>query len=111
MSGSLVDDSYVDAFREQRRIDPDVRAAVMAAMGLEPGDEPMAEEHVVVVRRGATLPFRGEVVLEDGTGLGRTERMPPDAPFGYRRLVADDGTERLLITGPGRCHLPRGRRG
>ena len=111
MSGSLVDDTYIDAFRERRRIEPDVRAAVMAAMGLDPGDEPTAGEHVAVVRRGSRLPFRGEVVLEDGTALGGIERMPSDAPFGYHRLVAEGGAERLLITGPGRCHLPRGLRG
>jgi 4-alpha-glucanotransferase len=111
MSGSLVDDSYIDAFRERRRIDPDVRAAVMGAMGLGPDEEPMAGEHVAVVRRGSTLPFRGEVVLEDGTTLGGVERMPADAPFGYHRLVADGGAERLVITGPGRCHLPHGLRG
>ena len=111
MSEPLVGDSYVDAFRDRRPIAPDVRAAVMAAMGLEPDEEPSAGEHVAIVRRGAPLPFRGEVVLEDGTALEDAERMPVDAPFGYHRLVGEDGTERLLITGPGRCHLPRGLRG
>ena len=100
----LVPESYVDASRVRRRIDPEVRAAVSAAMGLdEPGPLPDA---VAVVRRGAPLPVPGELILEDGTTLGRLADVPRDAPFGYHRLVDDAGLERLVITGPGRCHLP-----
>ena len=102
MSASLVEETYTDAFRRERRIAPDVRAAVIAAMGQ---DGPRSDA-VAVVRRGAALPVPGEVTLEDGSTLGRLERMPADVPFGYHGLRRDDDGEQLLITGPGRCHLP-----
>ena len=103
-ASDLVPESYVDASRIRRTIDPEVRAAVSAAMGL---DEPApGPEAVSVVRRGARLPAPGELILEGGTALGRVEAVPRDAPLGYHRLLDDGGHERLVITGPGRCHLP-----
>lgn len=73
-------------------------------MGL---DEPSTDPNpVVVARPGAPLPAAGELTLEDGTRVGRVSVVPPDAPHGYHRLVDDRGHERLLIAGPGRCHLP-----
>jgi 4-alpha-glucanotransferase len=106
----LVPDAFVDAYGERRTIAPEVRAAVLAAMGLEPREEPGGPDPVAVVRRGSALPEPGVVVLEDGTGLGRLERLPRDVPFGYHDLVRDDGSRRMLITGPGRCVLPAGLR-
>ncbi|MGZ8563336.1 MAG: 4-alpha-glucanotransferase [Candidatus Limnocylindria bacterium] len=106
MTRPLVDDSYVDAFRERRMIAPDVRAAVLRAMGLVDGALPDGPPHVAIVRRGGPLPAAGIVRLEDGTELGRVERLPRDVPFGYHELLDDDGRSQLLITGPGRCHLP-----
>jgi 4-alpha-glucanotransferase len=109
MTPALVDDSYVDAYRIRRHIAPEVREAVLAAMGLgEEGDQ-RGPEPVAVVRPGGALPAHGDVTLEDGTALGRLEALPHDAPHGYHRLEAG-GRARLLITGPGRCHLPRGLR-
>ncbi|MBA2631477.1 MAG: 4-alpha-glucanotransferase, partial [Chloroflexi bacterium] len=102
----LVEPSYVDAFRERRPIAPQVRAGVLAAMGLNSGEEAEpASPPVVVAPRGSSLPA-GELTLEDGTPLGRVAAVPPDVPFGYHRLQPDAGVEQLLITGPGRCHLP-----
>ena len=109
-SGTVVEATYIDAFRERRTIAPEARASVLAAMGLEDDGEPPSTTPVAVVRPGAALPVPGEVRLEDGTSLGRVEALPSDAPFGYHRLVADACDERLLITGPGRCHLPAGLR-
>ena len=107
MSGSrIVDDTYVDAFDERRRIEPEVLDSVHRAMGLEPGEEPPEVPWTAVVRPGARLPAAGTVVLEDGTDCGRLERLPRDAPFGYHRLHHDDGVVQLLIAGPGRCVLP-----
>lgn len=108
MTDNLVDDSYVDAFRQRRAIAPEVRRAVLAAMRL--GDESDDADAVAIVRRGAPLPAAGEVVLEDGTSLGRPVVLPRDVPYGYHRLHRDEGGEQLLITGPGRCHLPTGLR-
>ena len=106
MSRSLVQHSYIDAYGATREVAPDVHAAVVAAMG---PDAPDADA-VAVVRRGARLPVAGELVLEDGSRLGRADSMPADAPYGYHRLTRDDGDEQLVITGPGRCHLPTGLR-
>ena len=106
----LVEGSYVDAFRERRPIAPEVRAAILAAMGLGHAERPSDAPRVAVVRRGAALPTPGEVILEDRTALGRLDHLPRDVPYGYHRLARDDGGEQLVITGPGRCHLPVGLR-
>lgn len=108
---ALVPDTYVDAYREPRSIAPEVRAAVLAAMGLEPDEVPADPGAVSVVRRGGAVPTAGEVTLEDGSALGRLDRLPADVPFGYHRLDGDDGRVWLLITGPGRCLVPPGLRG
>ena len=108
MSVSRVVATYTDALGTRRRVDPEVRAAVVAAMGGE--GESRAADLVAIVRRGAPLSAPGELTLEDGTELGRVDRLVPDVPYGYHRLRRDDGVEQLVITGPGRCHLPRGMR-
>ena len=110
MSERLVPAGYTDAFSQRRTIRPEARAAVLAAMGLEAGEEPPAGRWVAIVPPGDRLPEAGELVLEDGTVLGRRSTLPADAPYGYHHLHADDGRDRLLISGPGRCHLPRGLR-
>jgi 4-alpha-glucanotransferase len=102
----LVPTSFVDAYRRRRAIAPAVRSAVLAAMGLTPDAELPDPGRVVVGRPGRPLPDPGEIVLEDRTRLGRIEALPRDTPFGYHRLVRDDGREALIVVGPGRCHLP-----
>lgn len=114
---SLVPAEYIDAFRQRRPISAAARAAVMRAMGIDshapdahaPAERP-PQRTVAIVRPGMRLPRPGELVLEDGTGLGRVAAVPPDAPFGYHHLRLDRGGELLLICGPGRCHLPDGLR-
>jgi len=106
MRETLVDEAYTDAFGNPRVISSEVRAGVVAAMGPPEEDLPF----VAIVRPGGELPAAGELVLEDGSDLGRADRMPTDAPHGYHRLMRDDGIEQLLVTGPGRCHLPAGLR-
>jgi 4-alpha-glucanotransferase len=105
-AAELVPASYVDAHRRRRTIAPDVRAAVLAAMGLGPDEEPVDGGRVVIARPGDRLVESGELMLEDRTRVGRVETIPPDAPFGYHRLTSDDGRETLVLSGPGRCHLP-----
>jgi len=105
VSDSLVETSWIDAFRARRTVPPDVVASVRRAMGLDDGVEPVVDPSAIV-RPGGPLPAAGSVWLEDGTELGRVAALPPDAPFGYHRFEGDDGRTRLLITGPGRCHLP-----
>ena len=108
-AASLVPDAYTDAYGRRRLIDPEVRDAVLAAMGIDITRPDAGRDPVALARRGERLPTGGELVLEDGTGLGFHERVPADLPFGYHRLLRD-GHEQLLLVGPGRCHLPAGLR-
>jgi 4-alpha-glucanotransferase len=109
-TADLVPDSFVDAYRKRRPIAPRIREAVLAAMGIGSDEEPPDAGRVVVARPGTPLPEPGEVVLEDRTRLGRIEKLAPDTPFGYHHLTRDDGSDALLIAGPGRCLLPAGLR-
>jgi 4-alpha-glucanotransferase len=104
-AAELVPPTYRDAYRRIQAVSPGARAAVLAAIGrqADPGT-------VAIAPRSARLPATGDLVLEDGTSLGRVASVPPDAPYGYHRLTLDDGRVRTLITGPGRCHLPAGLR-
>jgi len=81
---------------------------VLAALEPLPAADDL--DPVLVAPRGAALPVAGELILEDGTPAGRHAAVPPDAPYGYHRLVRDDGLDQLLITGPGRCWMPAGLR-
>ncbi|HEX2194787.1 MAG TPA: 4-alpha-glucanotransferase, partial [Candidatus Limnocylindria bacterium] len=62
---------------------------------------------VIVAGPGQALTHRAELVLEDGTELGRLDRLPRDVPFGYHQLRTGR-SEALLVCGPGRCPPPRG---
>jgi 4-alpha-glucanotransferase len=116
MSARLVEPEYTDAFGERRAIDPAARSAILAAMGVSEADEAdaaaagRAASPVVIARPGRPLPAPGDVRLEDGTELGHRTALPRDTPTGYHRLLGDDGTDRLLLAGPGRCALPAGLR-
>lgn len=107
---SLVDDTYVDAFKERRTIDPEVRTAVLRAMGLGDEQETPDQGSVAVARPGGRLATPGEVVLEDGTELGHRSSLPRDVPIGYHRIHTADARDGLLLVGPGSCHLPAGLR-
>ena len=109
-SEPLVETAYIDAYRQRRTVPPEVRMAVLAAMGLDDDADVPGADAVAVVRPGGRLPATGTVRLEDGTNLGRVDALPPDVPHGYHHLDRDDGGHEMLITGPGRCHLPAGLR-
>lgn len=106
MNDPVVETTWTDAFRVRRTVAPEVVARVRSAMGLGDGGDRPPGEPTTIVRRGDPLPAPGGLRLEDGTALGRRSTMPRDAPYGYHLLEGDDGLTRLLITGPGRCHLP-----
>ncbi|HSK94538.1 MAG TPA: 4-alpha-glucanotransferase [Candidatus Angelobacter sp.] len=110
MTEPIVATEYTDAFRRRRAVSPEARASVLAAMGLAEGEEVPNAPHAAVVSRGAALPAPGELILEDGTALGRLAALPPDCPYGYHHLHRDDGIDQLLIAGPRGCHLPAGLR-
>jgi 4-alpha-glucanotransferase len=107
-------DGYEDTLGVWRPTPPATREALRKAMG---GDtaEPSGNAAVPPVRvlregQGARLPAPGELVLEDGTALPISDRLPPDLPPGYHDLRFDGGGMTRLIVSPGRCHLPPGLR-
>ena len=76
--------SYRDAWERRHRIPAASRRAVLAAMRVEGGATPPPP--AIVARPGQALATSGEVVLEDGTPLGRLGALPPDVPIGYHHL-------------------------
>ncbi len=104
----LVEPTYVDAFDVRREVAAGVRERVLAAMGLDRDAPPPLSDHVAIVAPGERLPVAGVVELEDGTPLPGGDRLPRDVPYGYHHLHPAAGPDRLLLTGPGRCHLPAG---
>jgi 4-alpha-glucanotransferase len=104
---TLVESSYVDAFRVRRTVPPAARAAVLAALG--PGDAPAVEPVRIVRRRAERVDPPAELILEDGSSLGTVERLPRDLPHGYHRLAREHG-EQLLLSAPRQAHPPDGRR-
>jgi len=104
---------FKDAQGVWRQTSETTRAAVLAAMGAEPGASPPGAPRVRVVRRGQRLRLDGpaDLVLEDGAVVRVGERLPRDLPLGYHELRPVDGGPAVrLIASPGRCHLPRGLR-
>ncbi|MDQ2673532.1 MAG: 4-alpha-glucanotransferase, partial [Chloroflexota bacterium] len=101
-----VEVTWVDAFDRRQTVPAEVVGRVRQSLGSTDADATSP----AIVRPGETLPRPGTVMLEDGTDLGRISALPADVPVGYHRLHVDDGPYRLLITGPGRCHLPTGLR-
>jgi 4-alpha-glucanotransferase len=86
--------------------------AILDALGAGEGSEPPSAAPLVVQRgRRAAVPGARLLRLEGGEERPlRAARLPADLPLGYHRLELDGGTERDVIVGPGRCHLPAGLR-
>jgi len=100
---------WIDAFGIRRRISPETRRQVRAAMRLPARADLRRPDPIRLARAGDRLPAPAELILEDGTELGIVERLPPDLPIGYHRLRAP-AAETLLIASPARCPLPAGYR-
>ncbi|HET7520445.1 MAG TPA: 4-alpha-glucanotransferase [Candidatus Limnocylindria bacterium] len=79
---------------------PRLRGASGAARG--------EQEPVRLGQPGERLPAAATLVTEEGDELGAVTTLPRDLPFGYHRLVSDDG-EQLLIVAPERCPRPQRR--
>src|SRR5947207_3558242 len=99
---------WTDAFGRERTISARTGAALRGAMEGDPRAR-REPEPVVVRHRGDPLPPLRELVLEDGTQLGRLAQLPSDLPYGYHRLRSNRH-EQLLLVAPRRCPLPAGYR-
>lgn len=109
-----IETNYLDALGRRRRTSQSSRAAVLAAMGGDPGGpQPDNQGTVRLLRPGDSrrLAAAADLTLEDGTVLRVERRLPPDLPLGYHHLRSH-GADRptLLIVGPGKAHLPEGLR-
>jgi 4-alpha-glucanotransferase len=106
-----IDDSYHDARGVAHETSRATRAALQAAMGVEPEtaapalDEPGAVR-VLLPGGDRSLTGGADLVLEDGTSRPLDHELPDGLPFGYHRLIWRGGDETLLVVSPGRCFLP-----
>jgi 4-alpha-glucanotransferase len=106
-----IDDSYHDARGVKHDLSRATRAALQAAMGVEPEtaapalDEPDAVR-VLLPGGDRALDGAADLVLEDGSSRPLDGALPQELPFGYHRLYPRGGGETLLVVSPGRCHLP-----
>jgi 4-alpha-glucanotransferase len=105
-------DGYEDALGVWRPLAPRTRAALQAAMGVEPGTAPPGPPPVIVLRAGErrVLDAPARLTLEDGAVLDVERALPADLPLGYHELRAlRDGPPVRVIVSPGRCPLPPAR--
>jgi 4-alpha-glucanotransferase len=106
-----IDDSYHDARGVKHNLSRATRAALQAAMGVEPDtaaaplDEPDAVR-VLLPGGDRALDGAADLVLEDGSSRPLDGALPQELPFGYHRLYPRGGGKTLLVVSPGRCHLP-----
>jgi 4-alpha-glucanotransferase len=103
-----VTDGYEDALHVWQTTGEESRAAVHAAMQVDPDDAPPDAGGLVVVRRGRSprLATPAEVLLEDGGRRTVDRAWPRDLPLGYHTVNARGRENVHLIVTPGRCHLP-----
>jgi hypothetical protein len=104
-SSASILSTWTDAFGTRRRVAPATRVALAAAMEGDERGGRSRPEPIILARRGDPLPRGGQLVLEDGTALGRASRIPADVPWGYHRIRTRRG-EQLVILAPPRCVLP-----
>ncbi len=105
-----VSPGYHDAYGQWRDSPVETLRAVLAAMGIDPADEPSAAPRALVVRPGAPVAVpdgvRGATVaLEDGGEAALPDVLPGPLPPGYHALVGPHGRTPLLVV-PDRAHLP-----
>ncbi|EWC63910.1 4-alpha-glucanotransferase (amylomaltase) [Actinokineospora spheciospongiae] len=93
--------SYENGDREQVEVDPDVVVAVLAQLGVDPGDPPVAPGAGVptVVRQGVRVDVgTGVVLLEDGGEVPVSGVLPADLPLGWHRLRVGERETSLAVT-------------
>lgn len=109
-----IDDRYADLTGKWHETSPETRAALLAAMGIDPeSPEEPAQPPVRVISARQPVPISApaELRLEDGAVLRLEDAVPPNLPLGYHDLCPLDGGPVVrLIVSPQRCFLPEGLR-
>jgi 4-alpha-glucanotransferase len=105
-----VQTSYENYRREPVDVPAEAVQAVLEIMEADETGPPPAGAQVIV--RGERVDLRGvdELVTEAGESLRPTQASLDALPFGYHRLLGNDGNDRLLIVSPGDCMAPEGSR-
>ncbi len=107
-----IDDSYHDARGVKHDLSRATRAALQAAMGIEPetaAPPRTSPTPCASCCRAATarwLPAPPTWYSKTAARARSDGALPEDLPFGYHRLYPRGGGETLLVVSPGRCHLP-----
>src|SRR6188768_4446446 len=105
-----IDDSYHDARGVAHETSRATRAALQAAMRVEPesaAPAPDDPDAVRVLLPGGDRALHGameggaDLVLEDGTSRPLDRELPEGLPFGYHRLISRAGDQTLLVVSPG----------
>jgi 4-alpha-glucanotransferase len=105
-----IDTGYHDMWGNRRAAPESTINAILESMEAEGPGPP--ESPVLFVHSGTApgIDRPADLVTEDGGSIRVAERLPPDIPLGYHKLVGSDGSERRVIVTPGRCFLPDGLR-
>lgn len=101
-----ITDGYVDAFGVWRPTPDETRRALLAAMGVDAGAPGPPPPPVRVVHAGSREVLGpGELRLESGASVPVRDRLPPEVPSGYHRLLTEHGDTSLIVA-PRRCPRP-----
>jgi 4-alpha-glucanotransferase len=104
---SGIAEGYRDTGGAWHATSPETRAALLAAMGDDPGT--VAPVRVVRSAEGAKLASPAELTLEDGRTLQVAGALPREVPLGYHALrPLEGGPASRLVVAPDCCHLPAG---
>jgi 4-alpha-glucanotransferase len=101
-----IDSGYEDANGKWRRVRPEIKRQLKAAMGTEGRTRP-ADPGLKVVTQGEalTLERNAELTLEGGSVLRVAKELPPDLPLGYHTLrpLRSRSAPMRLIVAPAKC--------
>ncbi len=105
--------TFTDAAGATHTTSEETRAALKAAMGIDPhadrpDDDGARAVRVLVPGGDLRVAGRADLVLEDGARHVVDGELPGNLPHGYHRLYPQggDGGEQSLIVSPGHCFLP-----
>jgi 4-alpha-glucanotransferase len=100
-----IEPGYHDISGTWRETSAETTTAILEAMGARSERPPEHRPRMVRFGDSAVVGKR-QLQTEDGGSETVTDRLPPDLPIGYHRLIDADGTPSQLIVTPAQCYLP-----